>query len=504
MYGVDLYGRVRLAVLGQGISQREAARRFGIDRGTVSKMVAHSVPSGYRRRVAPHRPKLDAHIGFIDQILHDDIGAPKKQRHTIQRIYDRLREERGFDGGYTTVRDYVHPRRQRMKEAFVPLAHPAGHAQTDFGEAWAVIGGVTRKVHFLVVALPHSDAIFVKAYPAETAEAFCEGHVAAFAFFGGVPQSILYDNTRLAVAKILGDGIRKRSTLFGALQSHYVFEDRYGRPGKGNDKGKVEGMVGFARRTFMVPFPRAHDFADLNAMLEKRCRERQGKTLRGNTASIGVRMAADQAVFQELPTTAFDACDKRPGRVTSQALIRYKNTDYSVPVAYAHRDAMVKAYVDEVVIVADGQEIARHRRSYEAGDFVFNPLHYLALLEQKVGALDQAAPLQGWGLPVEFATLRRLLEARLSSKNRRAAGKREYVQVLRLIETFPLATVHGAVRDALHLNAISYDAVKHLALCRIEKRRPKLDLAAYPHLPVARVTTTSASSYMSLLSGEPV
>ena len=164
---------------------------------------------------------------------------------------------------------------------------------------------------------------------------------------------------------------------------------------------------------------------------------------------------------------------------------------------------MVTASVDEVVIVADGQEIARHQRSYEAGDLVFNPLHYLALLEQKVGALDQAAPLQGWDLPTGFASLRRLLEARLSPKNCCAAGKREYVQVLRLIETFPLATVHGAVRDALHLNAISYDAVKHLALCRIEKRRTKLDLAAYPHLPVARVTTTSASSYMSLLSGEP-
>jgi transposase len=422
-------------------------------------MVAHSAPPGYRQSLAPRRPKLDAHIGFIDQILHDDIGAPKKQRHTIQRIYDRLREERGFDGGYTTVRDYVHPRRQRMKEAFVPLAHPVGHAQADFGEAWAVIGGV--------------------------------------------PQSILYDNTRLAVAKILGDGTRKRSTLFGALQSHYVFEDRYGRPGKGNDKGKVEGMVGFARRTFMVPFPRARDFADLNVMLETRCRERQGKTLRGKTASIGARMTADQAVFQDLPAVPFEACDKRPGRVTSQALVRYKNTDYSVPVAYAHRDVMVKAYVEEMVIVADGQEIARHRRSYEAGDFVFDPLHYLALLEQKVGALDQAAPLQGWDLPAEFATLRRLLEARLSPKNRRAAGKREYVQVLRLIETFPFATVHGAVRDALHLNALSYDAIKHLALCRVEKRQPKLDLAAYPHLPVARVTTTSPSSYMSLLSGEP-
>ena len=366
-----------------------------------------------------------------------------------------------------------------------------------------MIGGVTRKVHFLVVALPHSDAIFVKAYPAETAEALCEGHVAAFAFFGGVPLSILYDNTGLAVAKILGDGTRKRSTLFAALQSHYVFEDRYGRPGKGNDKGKVEGMVGFARRTFMVPFPRARDFVELNAVLEIRCCERQGRILRGATTTIGARMTADQAVFEDLPATLFDACDKRPGRVTSQALVRYKNTDYSVPVVYAHRDVMVKGYVDDVVITSGAEEIARHRRSYDAGDFVFDPLHYLALLEQKVGALDQAAPLQGWSLPTEFATLRRLLEARLSQKNRCAAGKREYVQVLRLIETFPLAIVHGAVRDALRLGAISYDAVKHLALCRIERRPARLDLACYPHLALTTVMTTSASSYLSLLSGAP-
>ena len=503
MCGVDFYGRVRLAVLGRELSQREAARRFGIDRGTVSKMVSHSAPPGYRRTMEPRRPKLDRHSGFIDQILADDLSAPKKQRHTIQRIYNRLRDERGFDGGYTTVRDYVHPRRLRLKEAFVPLAHPAGHAQADFGEAWAVIGGVTRKVHYLVVALPHSDAIFVKAYPAETAEAFCEGHVAAFAFFGGIPVSVLYDNTRLAVAKILGDGTRKRSTLFAVLQSHYVFGDRYGRPGKGNDKGKVEGMVGFARRTFMVPFPRARDFADLNAMLQESCRERQARILRGATTTIGARMTADQAVFENLPATPFDACDKRPGRVTSQVLVRYKNTDYSVPVVYAHRDVMVKGYVDDVVITSGAGEIARHRRSYDAGDFVFDPLHYLALLEQKVGALDQAAPLQGWALPTEFATLRRLLEARLSAKNRYAAGKREYVQVLRLIETFPLAIDHGAVRVALRLGAISYDAVKHLALRRIENRPARLDLACYPHLALTTVTTTSASSYMSLLSEAP-
>lgn len=138
---------------------------------------------------------------------------------------------------------------------FVPLVHPPGHGQANFGEAVAVIGGVEQSIPFLAVDLPHSDACVVRADPAETTEAFCDGHNAAFAFFGRVPQSMLYDNTKLAVARILGDGTRQRTLTFAELQSHYLFADRFGRPGKGNDKGKVEGLVGYARRNFLVPVP---------------------------------------------------------------------------------------------------------------------------------------------------------------------------------------------------------------------------------------------------------
>ena len=500
MYGVELYARVRRAVMLEGLSHRATARRYGIDRGTVAKIVMHPTPPGYQRKMPVRRPKLAEHEAFVEQILEDDERAPAKQRHTARRIFERLRDERGFDGGYSTVRDYVRSRRQVRKEVFVPLAHPPGHAQADFGEATVVLGGVEQKVRFFVMDLPQSDAVFVKAFHAETAEAFCDGHVEAFAFFGGVPRSILYDNTRLAVAQILGDGTRKRSHLFAALQCHYVFEDRYGRPAKGNDKGAVEGMVGFTRRTFMVPIPHARDIDELNAMLRQRCAARQQAVLRGADGTIAERLEKDRVTFMELPAVAFDACDQRPGRVSSQALVRYRNNDYSVPVAYAHREVIVKGYVGDVVITTGGDEIARHRRSYESADFVFDPLHYLPLLEQKVGALDQAAPLQGWDLPSEFGTLRRLLEARLSQKNRCAAGKREFVQVLRLMEAFPMSTVHAAVKDALRLGAISSDAVRHLVLARIEGRPARLDTARYPHLPVATVETTKPAAYMSLMA----
>ena len=281
MYKVDLYVRVRRACMVEGMSTREAARVFGLHRDTVRKMLEYSVPPGYRRHRQPRRPKLEPYTGVIDRILKEDKGVPKKQRHMAKRIHERLRAEYRFRGGYTIVKDYVRERRRRLREMCVPLTHPAGRAQCDFGQAKAVIGGVERKIHYFVLDFPHSDGCFVKAYPAETTEAFCDGHVSAFSFLGGVPRSILYDNTRMAVAKILGGGQRKRTRVFSALVSHYLFEDRFGRPGKGNDKGKVEGLVGYARRNFLVPIPSYGSFDELNAHLREKCLERMEKKLRG-------------------------------------------------------------------------------------------------------------------------------------------------------------------------------------------------------------------------------
>jgi len=470
MKGVEIYVRVRRAVFIDGMSRREAARLFGVDRRTVDKMLRHSVPPGYQRKKLPARPKLDPFVGFIDRILEEDGQGPKKQRHTSKRIFERLRDEHDFAGGITIVKDYVFAARQRQREMYVPLSHEPGHAQVDFGEALAVIAGIERKIHFFAMDLPHSDACFVKAYPAETTEAFCDGHVSAFAFFGGVPLSILYDNTRIAVARILGDGRR--------------------------DKGKVEGLVGYARRNYMVPLPRFESFEAFNTLLEAQCRRRMQDRLRGHSGTIGERLAQDLARFQDLPAVAYDACDKRTARVSSLSLVRYRGNDYSVPTAYGHREVLVRGYVHEVVIASGADVIARHRRSYEKEDFVFDPLHYLALIEHKTNALDQAAPLSGWELPECFATLRRLLEARMGKQ-----GKREFVQILRLMETFSLEDVHAGIDAALERGTIGFDAVKHLVLCRIERRPPRLDMTVYPYLPRTYVAATSPAAYMSLLPG---
>ena len=260
--------------------------------------------------------------------------------------------------------------------------------------------------------------------------------------------------------------------------SHYLFSDRFGRPGKGNDKGKVESMVGYTRRNFLVPIPSFDSFDALNAHLEERCLERDLDTL------------------LPLPAVPYDPSDRHLIRVNSLSLVRYRTNDYSLPVAYGHREVLVRGYVDKVVISCETEVIARHRCSYDRDDFVFDPVHYHPLLERKTGALDQAAPLAGWDLPDEVGTLRRLLESRMGRR-----GKREFVQVLRLMETFSLDDVHRGVSEAIGLGALGYDAVKHLVLCGIEGRPPRLDLALYPYLPRASVSTTSATDYMTLLSG---
>lgn len=496
MKHVDLYAQIRYAVQIEGLSKRAAARRFGIDPKTVNKMMAFSVPPGYVRTKPAVRPKLDPFIAIIDKILADDKGVHKKQHHTSKRIFERLKDEHGFTGGITIVKDYVAGWQQRAREMFVPLVHPPGHAQADFGEAIGIIGGVEQKIHYFAFDLPHSDATFVVAYPAETTEAFCDGHVQAFAFFGGVPKSILYDNTKIAVARILGDGKRKRTRVFSELQSHYLFQDRFGRPAKGNDKGKVEGLVGYARRNFMVPIPVFATFEALNTHLAECCRKRMGERLRGHTETIGERLERDLAAFQKPLPPPYDACEKVGTRVSSLSLVRYRLNDYSVPTNYGHRQVMVRGYVHEVVIACGTETIARHPRSYEREDYVFDPLHYLALIEQKINALDQAAPLADWKLLDQFATLRRLLEARMGKK-----GKREFVQVLRLMEAFRIEDVTAAVHDAIERGAVGFDAIKHLVLCRIERRPPRLDMAVYPYLPKATVAMTSARDYMGLLAG---
>ena len=495
MFTVELYARIRRAVMVDGLSRRDAAKRFCVHRNTITKMLQFSVPPGYRRRERPASKKLGPYMAWIDAILEGDRSVHKKQHHTAHRIFERLRDERGFSGGYTIVREYVAQATLRAREMFVPLSHRPGHAQADFGEADGYIAGKKVRFHYFCVDLPHSDGCFVKAYPAETAEAFCDGHVAAFDFFGGVPQSILYDNTRLAVAKIVKGGQRLRSKMFAELQSHYLFDDRFGRPGKGNDKGKVEGLVGYVRRKFMTPLPVAESFDALNARFLDACTKRRQAILRGQTVSIAERMQADVAAFMQLPPAPYDACHKVATRVSSLSLVRYRNNDYSVPTRYGHQEVLAKGYVDRVEIVCRGRNDRHACPQLRHGRFYLQSV----ALSGVAGTQEQGA--RSSGASGRLATCGMHSSAAAAHGN--SDGERGTARVRPGTAAdggLPSAPGGRGRSEALRLGAISFDAVKMLLLARLENRPARLDLTFYPYLPATTVGTTDPRAYLGLIA----
>lgn len=491
MYTVEVYEKVRRSYLIDGKSQRQIARELGVNRRSIQRMLKHSSPPGYQRTLPIRKPKLSSHLSWIDEILASDKKVHAKQRHTAKRIYERLKDECSFDGSYSTVRTYIAKQRQRTKEMFVPLVHEPGMAQCDFGEAFVIIAGKECKAHFLVMQLPYSDGLFVKAYPAENTESFCDGHTCAFRFFKGVPKRILYDNTVIAVKKILGDGERIQTTGFIALKSHYLFEPAFANVARGNEKGGVENLVGYVRRNFMVPKPVFDSFDDFNAHLLGCCVKRHNEIKRGHTLTIGERLA--QESFLPLPTSAYESCRTQIGKINSQGLVRFQDNDYSVPTTTGQQAVLIKGYVDRVQIIYEHKVIAEHSRSYEKEAVVLNPLHYLTLLERKAGAFHQAAPLKSWQLPVVFERVQRRLEAKDGKE-----GIRSYIRILKLLETYSVKELAAGLNQAIFLDVVTEVAILHLVKRHIEQRPMNLSLINHPHVPVVTISAPNLHVYDQL------
>lgn len=461
---------------------------------TLGKILAHSQPPGYRQRSARTKNKLGPYLGRIEQILKEDQALPRKQRHTAKRIWERL-QEAGYTGGYTVVKDTVRELTQRSQEVFVPLVHRPGEAQVDFGHALVKMNGTLRKIPFFVLALPYSDAVFVMTFERECTETFWEGHAQAFGFFGGVPRRISYDNSKIAVAQIIGGGKERRLTTgFCQLQSHYLFNHHFCRVGRGNEKGVVEGLVKFTRMNFFVPVPQVRDLGELNLYLRQRCEEDRQRRLRGQAGTKTELLREDQAAFLPLPAGAFDACRKVSTTASFLSLVRFDRNDYSVPVQWAHHPIVAKGYFDVVALCAQGREVARHPRVWGGEQVSFDPLHYLALLERKPGALDHARPLEGWVLPECFELLRRRLEA-----DRSGEGTREYIRVLRLLEKHPVGALRTAVERALAVSALTRDAIAQFLYPPEDQRLGVFRLDGHPHLQAVRVAPVDVRQYGDLL-----
>jgi transposase len=466
---------------------------------TVQKILGQPEPPPFHTPQPRAKPILGPFLAIIQQILDDDRHAPPKQRHTARRIYERLRDEHQYPGCPSIVRDAVRLYKQSQAEVFVPLLHPPGEAQCDFGRAEVVVAGARHKAALFVLTLPHSNARFGCLFPRECTETFHEGHARAFAFFGGVPTRISYDNSKIAVAKLTGPNERRLTKEFLRLQSHFAFAAHFCRVRQAHEKGHVENGVGYVRRNFLVPVPQGDSWADLNAHLAAACRREWERTAAGRGRATAELLAADRAAFVPLPAEPFEARRVELVTVNSLSLGRFDANDYSVPTAFAYQALTATGTIDRVRFSQRGRVVAEHARCWAKGQVTFEPRHYLALLERKPGALDYARPLAGWSLPEAFAALRRRLEEADPK-----GGTRQYIRVLRLLEAHDLAAVTAAVERALALAVADADCVRLLLEHAREQPAAGFDLSGRPRLLAVCLPPPDLAAYGALASGKEV
>jgi transposase len=489
---MEQWARVRRKVLVDRQSKRSVMSEEGLHWETLQKMLSNPQPPGYRR-VDQRERKIDAHLEWIRQVIDDDRKVPRKQRHSAKRIFERLRDERGYEGGYTAVKEIVADLKTMKREVFVPLSHRPGEAQVDFGHALVNLNGILTKCPYFVMSLPYSNAFYLQVFERECTETFWEGHVRAFRYFGAVPCRISYDNSTVAVAQMLVGRQRKLTDGFLQLQSHYLFESHFCLAARGNEKGVVEGMVGYSRANFLVPVPQVDALDELNARLETSCREDLKRQLRGKSQPKDALLAEELPSMHTLPPVPFEACRVRPTQASSLSLVRFDDNDYSVPVHYAHRKVVIKGNSERIRIYHENILVAEHPRDWGKEKVRFEPVHYLALLERKPGAFDFARPLEGWDLPDCFRVLRRSLEAADGSD-----GTKEYIGVLRLLEKHSLPHLTSAVSSALDLGCHRKALIEQYLYSENQKTEA-FSLDGREHLKAINVVGTDLSAYAVLL-----
>jgi transposase len=495
---MDQWAEIRRRVLIDGESKRSIQREFKLHWKTLQKILKQPEPPGYQSVKPRAKKKLGPFLPVIESILQQDRLAPPKQRHTAKRIFERLRDEHGYTGRLTVVKDAVRALRVQREEVFVPLSHRPGEAQVDFGHAEVTLDGAPTKAALFVMTLPYSDALFCHAYPRECTEAFLDGHCRAFDFFGGVPRRISYDNSKIAIAKVVGSRAREVTREFQRLKSHFLFADHFCLVRRANEKGHVENLVGYARRNFLVPVPAVPRFAALNEDLEAKCRQELQRRVRGKPTGKADLLAEEAAALLPLPKQAFEARRVEVARANSLSLIRFDNNDYSVPTDCAHQEVTVVGGVEELRCVVGHRVVARHPRLWVKEQVRFDPVHYLALLERKPGALDFARPLEGWQLPDCFAVLRRRLEGELGGP-----GTREFIKVLRLLEATPVPPLAQAVEHALGIGATSAEAIRLILEHRREQPVGLFRLDGHLHLKAVRVEEPDLTAYRALVEEGP-
>jgi len=492
MLTVDDYGAIRRARR-DGMSIKRIALEFEHSRNTIRKLLKHPEPNPVPGATSRTAPVLGPFHTIIDQILADDENAPRKQRHTAMQVFRRLQDEHGYRGCYGQVQRYLLKQQRDHRETFIPLGHlPGQRLEADFGHIHVDFPDGRRLVSFLVTTWAYSNTPFVLALPFERTEAILEGMVAAFEFFEAVPKEVWWDNPKTVATLILLGRERRLHPRYAALASHYVFNPLFCMPARGNEKPDAESTVKAVQRRFATPVPCVTDLDELNRYFRQRCEAERARTVQSlfGPFVIGTRFAEEQAAAAPLPNHRFDPCVIRPAApVDKYQTIAFDRNRYSVPRPYAFQMVTVKGYVDRVVIVAQGQVVAAHARSSRPDTMVLDPLHYLATLVRKPGALDQAPVYRDWDLPACFAEFR----AELEQHHGAMAGARRFVRVLQLLGEHPLTRVRQAVEACRLDHLISAEAViqrtQSMAAIEATLRNPAPSIpdaaaAAWVHVPL--------------------
>ncbi|MGH7685811.1 MAG: IS21 family transposase [Candidatus Dormibacteria bacterium] len=450
--------RIRWAHFREGVAIRELARTFHKSRKTIRRALADAGPWRYREQGPRRHPVMDAVAPIVVRWLEEDQSRPRKQRHTAHRIWERLRDEHGFAGAESTVRGWVREHgRPRLNAVTIPLAHdPGAEGQIDFGEAQARIAGVERTLQLFCARLSHSTRDVVVAYSRQDRAAWLDGHVNTFTTWGGAPATIWYDNPSQLGRIVKGHFVP--CDEFVGLQSAFRFRAHHCTPGQGHEKGLVENLVGYMRRSYLVPVPDVGSLDELNTILAVRAAAEERRRRRGQEQTVGERFRAERPLLAPLPAQPFLPCTRHPVKATLQALVTFQQRRYSVPVEHAGRRLWLRAFAEHVEVWTATRRIARHRRVDGPGEPVCDFWHYLPVLRRKPGAFSNAIPVRQAQFAEEVGAMLLALEQRHGDDRRRA--HREFLAVCALANDVEPVRWQAACAAALARDDISAAGVR--------------------------------------------
>lgn len=454
------------------------ARKLGIHRRVVREALADAVPKERKKSERP-RPRLEPAIAFIDAILESDLTAPRKQRHTAHRIYDRLRMEKPeIEVAETTVRKYVREKKVKIglvhRETFIPQSYSWGQeGQVDWYEMAAELGGERQTVQMFCLRSMASAGAFHQAFPHASQQAFLEAHESAFHYFGGVFRVLRYDNLKSAVQRILRGSQREETARFIAFRSHWGYEAEFCNRGRGNEKGGVEGEGGFFRRNHLVPVPAVRDYAHLNELLREASMRDEHRVVGDRSLNVGAAMALEREHLLPLAKEGFDLAAVRFPTVNSSGCAKVLTNFYSVPLAVG-TEVQAKIHAAYVELWSQGKCLARHERCFGRQQKVLDLNHYLDALEKKPGALAGSTALEQWRAQGRWpASYDRYWDG-LKQREGKQAGTRAMIEILQLGQRHGPARLRQAIEEALRLGCSDVAAVRYLLTAdQLQKKQPE-------------------------------